>query len=70
MQAVVDAFNHPQNHMVVGLPSISQIDRKTLMATAGGDGRPTEGFSLELVVVIPLLCRKNHASTCSSLSTD
>ena len=70
MQAVVDAFNHSQNHMVVGLPSISPIDRKTLMAATGGDGRQTEGFSLELVVVIPLLCRKNHASTCPYLHTD
>lgn len=36
MQAVVDAFNHSQNKITVDYLSMSDIERKTLIATAGG----------------------------------
>lgn len=37
MQAVVDRFNASQDRIVVEFLSISTVDRKTIVATAGGD---------------------------------
>jgi ABC-type glycerol-3-phosphate transport system substrate-binding protein len=37
MQATVDAFNASQDRIVVEFLSVSGIDRKTILATAGGD---------------------------------
>ena len=37
MQQTIDAFNRSQDRIVVDYLSVSQIDRKTMLATAGGD---------------------------------
>lgn len=37
MQATVDAFNASQDRILVNLVSMAQVDRKLLIATAGGD---------------------------------
>ena len=37
MQQVVDAFNRSQDRIVVDYYPVSQVDQKTLVATAGGD---------------------------------
>ncbi|MDW8345171.1 MAG: ABC transporter substrate-binding protein [Verrucomicrobiae bacterium] len=44
MQAVVDAFNRSQDRIVVEFLSTSSVDRKTLVATAGGDPPDVAGL--------------------------
>jgi len=44
MQAVVDAFNASQNRIHVTMHTISQIDRKLLVATAGGNPPDVAGL--------------------------
>ena len=44
MQTAVDAFNRKQDHIVVEYLSVSDIDRKTLIATAGGDPPDVAGL--------------------------
>src|SRR5438067_6645511 len=43
MQKVVDAFNRSQNRIVVEYLSVSDVDRKTLVATAGSDPPDVSG---------------------------
>ena len=49
MRAVVDAFNRSQDRIVVDALSVSQIDRKTLIATAGGDPPDVAGLWVQNV---------------------
>lgn len=44
MQATIDAFNASQDRIVVDYFQTSQIDRKTLVATAGGDPPDVAGL--------------------------
>jgi ABC-type glycerol-3-phosphate transport system substrate-binding protein len=44
MQAVVDQFNESQDRIVVELLSTSNVDRKTIVATAGGDPPDVAGL--------------------------
>lgn len=46
MQAVVDQFNQSQDRIVVEFLPVSQVDRKTLVATAGGDPPDIAGLWL------------------------
>ncbi len=46
MRAVVDAFNASQDRIAVDLLSVSQVDRKTIIATAGGDPPDIAGIWL------------------------
>ncbi|MEI6083744.1 MAG: ABC transporter substrate-binding protein [Verrucomicrobiota bacterium] len=46
MQRVVDQFNRSQNRIVVEYLSIANVDRKTLVATAGGDPPDVAGVWL------------------------
>src|SRR4051812_7736169 len=49
MQAVVDQFNQSQNRIVVDFLSMSAVDRKTIVATAGGDPPDVAGLWLNNV---------------------
>jgi ABC-type glycerol-3-phosphate transport system substrate-binding protein len=44
MQQVVDAFNRSQDRIVVDYYPVSQVDQKTLVATAGGDPPDVAGI--------------------------
>lgn len=44
MQKVVDTFNRSQNHIVVEYLSVSSVDQKALVATAGGDPPDVAGL--------------------------
>ncbi len=44
IQQTVDAFNHSQNKIYVDELSVAQVDRKTLLATAGGDPPDVTGL--------------------------
>jgi ABC-type glycerol-3-phosphate transport system substrate-binding protein len=46
MQKVVDAFNRSQDRVAVEYLSVSSVDRKTLVATAGGDPPDVAGVWL------------------------
>jgi ABC-type glycerol-3-phosphate transport system substrate-binding protein len=46
MQAVVDQFNQSQDRIVVEFLPVSQVDRKTIVATAGGDPPDIAGLWL------------------------
>jgi len=46
MQRVVDQFNHSQDHIVVDFLSVGAVERKTLLATAGGDPPDISGIYL------------------------
>jgi multiple sugar transport system substrate-binding protein len=46
METVVEAFNRSQDKIVVEYLSVSQVDRKTLLATAGGDPPDVAGLWL------------------------
>ena len=46
MQRVVDQFNRSQNRIVVEYLSMTDVDRKTLVATAGGDPPDVAGIWL------------------------
>ncbi len=49
MQEVVDRFNESQQHIVVEYLATSSVDRKTLIATAGGDPPDVAGLYLQNV---------------------
>jgi ABC-type glycerol-3-phosphate transport system substrate-binding protein len=49
MQTVVDAFNRSQNGIVVEYLSVSNVDQKTLVATAGGDPPDVAGLWVQNV---------------------
>ncbi len=49
MQAVVDQFNQSQDRVVVEFLSTSNVDRKTMVATAGGDPPDVAGLWLNNV---------------------
>ncbi len=49
MQAVVDQFNQSQDRIVVEFLSLSSVDRKTIVATAGGDPPDVAGLWLNNV---------------------
>ncbi|MCG3146845.1 MAG: hypothetical protein PCFJNLEI_00279 [Verrucomicrobiae bacterium] len=49
MQAVVDQFNQSQDRIVVEFLSLSNVDRKTIVATAGGDPPDVAGLWLNNV---------------------
>ena len=49
MQATVDAFNASQDRIQVNLVSMSQVDRKLLVATAGGDPPDIAGLWLNSI---------------------
>lgn len=44
VQAAIDAFNRSQNRIIVDYYQTSEIDRKTLVATAGGDPPDVAGL--------------------------
>jgi multiple sugar transport system substrate-binding protein len=49
MRKVVDAFNRSQNHVFVHYLSISGVDTKTLLSTAGGDPPDVAGIWQEQI---------------------
>src|SRR5205085_8706840 len=44
MRAVVDRFNRTQSRVFVDMLSVSQVDQKMLLATAGGDPPDVAGL--------------------------
>jgi hypothetical protein len=44
MQELVDRFNNAQDRIFVEYLAVSQIDRKTIVATAGGDPPDVAGI--------------------------
>ena len=71
IEATVDAFNGSQNRIHVDLLTISSIERKTLLATAGGNPPDVAGLYGPNVAqyaddnaVMPLdeYCRRSHLS--------
>ena len=44
MQAVVDDFNRSQDRIVVKMLSVGEVERKLMLATAGGDPPDVAGY--------------------------